>query len=61
MYHNFYLLLVATKWLTAKLRLRYVNESESGVGHFEKVGHFTSYSAALVKSIVKKQMFVFFI
>jgi len=41
-------LLVATKVLTVKLHSRYVKESESGVGNFGKVGHFSSDSATLV-------------
>jgi len=41
MYHIFYWLLVATKWLTAKLHLRYVKESESEILEGRGVGHLT--------------------
>jgi len=45
-YHDFHWLLVATKFLAAKLYSLYVKESESGIG----AGHFTSDSATLIKS-----------
>ena len=62
-HHGFYLVLVATKFLTVKFHPRYVKESEilerleSGVGHFGKVGvgvgHFSSDPATLLPSSTK--------